>query len=581
MKDERFALVASAAFVLVVISGAVVAQTTGQPFTGTVELQSNSGMNITLQETAPGINGQLPQNPFQSADTISVGNNEFIGSNSEATVTALNASSGGFRFTNLTSVDVSSGPITIDTALATETTRIDGTVDDFAVTDAFNFTEAGHAELVASASGSWSLTVNNTGLTAGRGIVVENEATGDVLAGSSVDPNGNATISGLPSVTNARLDIKRGPSELKVFKESQPGQLATGAVLRLRVFEQGTDEVFEREVQNGKISLIGVPPDKPLTITVDDESNPDIVFRRTIIESVTEQQQVFLLNSSIATTAQIVFQIEDRTGNFPPRSTQLFVEKPITKDFDADGQNETRYLEVAGDTFGGTAEFQTVLEQNERYRLRVENGENSRVLGAYVAQIDDRSTIRIGEVNFDIPETSGFAADLKGITQNGNPFVRVKFSDPGGRTEELRYEVINERTNSTITTFTQDGPLGQHINTIALSEPLDNTSIRLDYEITRTQDDGTDAIRSGEAYAGQLDDFGTQIPIDGFWGGIIGLIGVVAVGGLGALFAPAVGAVGAVVTAALLTFVGLVSIPGAALGLASAISVLALVGRTR
>jgi hypothetical protein len=305
------------------------------------------------------------------------------------------------------------------------------------------------------------------------------------------------------------------------------------------------------------------------------------VFRRTIVESVTEQQQVFLLNNSIASTAQIVFQIEDRTGNFPPRSTQLFVEKPVTKDFDNDGQNETRYLDVAGDTFGGTAEFQTVLERDERYRLRVQNGENSRVLGAYVAQIDDRSTIRIGRVNFDIPETSGFAADIEGINQNGKPFVRVKFSDPGNRTEELRYEVINERTGNVITTVTQPGPLGQHVNTIALSQPLDNSSIELDYEITRTQDDGTDAIRSGEAYAGRLDDFGTRIPIDGFWGGIIGLIGVVAVGGLGALFAPAVGAVGAVVTAALFTFIGLTNIPGAALGLASAISVLALVGRTR
>jgi hypothetical protein len=576
MRDDRFALIAAAAFVVMVITGAAIAQTTGAPFSGDVSLQSNSDMNIILQDDRLVVDGQLPQAPFVDNNTIAADGYEFSGRDSSALVDLLVD-----QVVTLKAVDVSNGPITVDTPETSQTVRVDGTVNTISVNDRFDFTQGGKPELTVSATGNWDLRVNNTGLADGRGVVVSEEQTGEVLAGGVVDADGNVSISGLPSVTSETLDIELGPSEMEVFRESQPNELVSNVSLQLRVFGQGTDQVFQRPVTNGTVSLLGVPPAEQLTATINNESGADIVYRRTIIESVTEQQQLFLLNRSVADTAQVIFDLEDRTGDFPARTTQLIVEKPISKDFNGDGTNTTRYVDVAGDVFGGTAELQTVLEKDERYRLRVRSGQNERVLGAYVTQIDDRSTIRIGQVNFDIPETSGFAVDLVGINQSGNQFVRVKFSDPGNRTEKLEYDVINERTGTVISKVTALGPLGQHVNTISLTDSLTETSVRLEYNVTRTQDDGTDRIRTGEAYAGQLDKFATGIPIDGFWGGIIGLIGIVAVSGLGTLFAPAVGAAAAVASASLFSFIGLVSIPGAALGLASAVTVLGLIGRTR
>jgi len=578
MSNDWFALVAAMAFVIMVVSGTVaLGQTNTAPISGDVVLSTNSQMKMTVESQA--VNGQLPTSPFTGSDQITIQKNQFTGSDREYRLTAVNESFGKYRWTNITQVS-NGAAVEIDTALSTPTVEFNGTVTDLAVADNFDFAQTGSAaELVASATGSWSLRVNDTGVSRGRGIVIENNDTGEILAGDSVDANGDAVLDGIPSVQNAELDIRQGPSDLKVFLESQPNTKATNVNLRVRVFEQGSDNVFQRSVTNGELSLIDVPPDKPISVTVASDDS-DFAFRRTIIQNVATQEEVYLLNETLADTATVVFELEDRTDEFPARSSQLIIEKPINKDFNSDGTNTTRYQQIAGDTFGGTSEFQTVLEQNERYRLRVTNGQQTRILGAYVAKIDDRTTIRIGEVNFDIPETSGFAADLEGIEQSGSEFVRFKFRDPGGRTQSLSYEIVNDETGNVLTSV-NDAGLGTHVNTVSVpsSAPLSNTTYRVDYNIVRTQDDGTTETLSSQKYAGDLSGFGNQLPIDSFWGGIIGLIGIVAIGGLGAIFSPAIGAVGAVVSAALLGAIGLVSIPGAAIGLASAVTVLAIVGR--
>jgi len=582
MDDRRKVLVLAA--LLVVATGLGIAVTYNVPVKSGSTFQTDSHLNITI-----GLDTSIQSgNPFSSSDRVDLRQIGFRGRDTDATVDAFNATTSGHKWTNVSSIttnNANANLTVIRPEAKADPITVSGTVDDLRVANETDYSESGYAEVVASAGGSWTLTVHNTGLSQGRGVVIEEAASGDVLDASSVDANGDVTFNELSSLPTTRLNIRKGPAVLKVFEAENPSTKVTGVDLQVRVF--GGDTVVERTVSNGELDLTGVPKDERLTVSVDEETTNEYVFRRTIIPSVTQQTEIYLLNSSNTNVANVRFILEDRTGSFPPELTELFVQRPITKDFDGDGTNETKYQSVAGDTFGAAAEFPTVLANEERYRLRVVNRDgDSRILGGYTSAQDDVAEVRIGEVGIQIPDKRGYAVDMRTFrTDNDNDgtkeqFVRVVYDDQGDRTESLDYNVTKPKKNSTVTSVSVSGPLGEHVNTIKVNDSVENTTYQLNWEASREQPGGTDETVSGIAFAGKVPPFAQKFPIDQFWLRLIGIVGIVATAGLVVIVDPALGAVAATITATIMTLIGVVAIPMAAIGLAAAISALAVFGRS-
>lgn len=579
MSDRRLTILVVVILLLPAVSPALAAVQTVFVGGGT-PIQTQSGLEI-----APESDAQLDlQDPFVASDAVELRNVTFDGASADAEVATFGDPATGGEWTNLTQVNAGSGRIGVDRADARRV-GARGTVDNLAMRS-WDLSEDGQqVDIVATASGDWQLTLNDTGFDPGDGVVVENVDTGEALDSAAVNEQGDVVFDQLEAVTNARLNVETGPSELYVYNEQSPTQLVDGATLRVRVF--GADKVFEREVTNGRMDLTGIPSDERLTITVDEQEH--FAYRRITIPSATEQAEVYLLNTTDNPSATgIRFQIEDKTaGEFPPGDTRFLVDKPITKDFDGDGTNETRYQVVSGDTIGSSREFPVTLARDNRYRLRVENEDgDSRLLGSYVVRGRDNPVITIGRVSVGSGEGFGYASDLRVFHNDTDgdgfeeEFVRVVYRDEDSRTEQLRYTVTDD-SGSTILDETIGGPIGTHTQTIQVAENETSDTYELDWEASRQTDNGTTETIGGERFAGSLPEIAEQLPIDQRWLSLIGYVSIVAVAGLIVISNRALAALITTGWASLITVLGIVTIPIPALGLAGVVSIFAVIGRQR
>lgn len=537
-------------------------------------------------EVAPAKDEQLDlQDPWVASDAVEYRNVTFDGANASVQVENFGDPAQNGVWTNLTQINAGSGSVGVDRSDARRVS-VRGTTDELALRS-WDLSEDGQqVDIVATASGDWTLTLNDTGLQPGDGVVVEDVDTGEALDAAPVNQQGNVVFDQLEAVTNARLNVERGPSELFVFNEQSPNELVDGATLRVRVF--GGDQVFEREVQNGRMDLTGIPSDRRLTITVSEQNH--FAYRRISIPSATEQAEIYLLNTTENPSATgIRFQIEDKTaGEFPPGETRFIVEKPITKDFDSDGTNETKYQIISGDTIGSSREFPVTLARDNRYRLRVANEDgDSRLLGSYVVRGRDRPTITIGRVSVGSGEGFGYAADLQVLRNDTDAdgfdeeFVRVVYRDEDSRTEQLRYTVVDQSDGTAVLDETIGGPIGTHTQTIQVAENKTDRTYELDWEASRQMSNGTTETVSGERFAGSIPEIADQLPIDSRWLSLIGFVSIVAIAGLIVIIDSALAGLVTTGWASLLTLLGIIAIPLPALGLAGVVSVLAVVGRAR
>lgn len=536
----------------------------------------------------PGNDGQYNlEDPWQSSNELQLRNVTFEGRNTTATVDNFGDPANGGEWTNASQINTDSdGRIIINRSDARGIGATGG-VDQLRVHSSDMSENTDNVDIVASASTDWGIIVNDTGLSQGTGLVAEDAETGEALGSGVVDNNGNVKIEGVSSVTDAKINLRVGPSELRVFEEASPNELVDGTELRVRAF--GSDDVVEREVTDGTMSLAGIPSDEQLTITVDEEEH--YAYRRITIPSVTQQQEVYLLNTTENNDlATVQFNIDDKTGgDFSTATTEFIVEKAVKKDFDGDGEDEARYQAISGDTIGSSGEYTATLENDERYRLKVRNGNGDvRMLGSYTVQGSAAPTVTIGDVTINADTSEGYAVStftfLNDTDDDGTQeqFVRVEYVDEDDRTEEFRYELVNESSGQTIDDTATTGELGTYSATYRVADSeVNGITYRLDWETTRTTENGSSTTDSGTEYAGDIPTIGGKLPIDDKWLSLIALVSIVAVAGLVVIYDGALAALVATGWSSLLTILGIVAIPMPALGLAGAVSVVALVGRVR
>jgi hypothetical protein len=364
----------------------------------------------------------------------------------------------------------------------------------------------------------------------------------------------------------------RVPATLSVYNETAPTDLVNDSTVRVRFFDAGT--VVERSTTDGTINLTGLPVDSGMTVVAQADGYKT---RASYIPSLYAQQRVYLLAENVS-TANLVYQLNDQTGNFPAEETFISIEKPISRDRDGDGSNETAYESIAGDKFGAASEFAAdLVSAGERYRIVVTNIDGDRrELGAYTVTDDDAVPLTIGQVTFSSSESGSVATGASLVDHNGSRYIRVRYADGARETDRLNLSVIRqdgtELTNRSLT-----GPFGRFAATIAVpASAPDDVTYRVEWAATRDEE----TVRATST-VGDVPEIATTIGLDPTVLAYASYVLIAALTGLVVVFDDRLAALVGTVTATALSLVGAVSIPPLALAMAGVISVIANVGRVR
>lgn len=267
----------------------------------------------------------------------------------------------------------------------------------------------------------------------------------------------------------------RVPDTLYIRNESNHSQLVDSPT-EVEVQFFGEDQIFTRTTSDGTVNLTGLPVDQDFIVSVDPDNTSNWTSRTVYIQTIYEQQSVYLFNTSTGDTVTSRFVLEDPTGQFGP-GTVLYIQKPINV------SGTTTYQTIHADEFGAegvTAE----LEQGQRYRLKVENTEGVvQVVGPYRADVSETVTVRPGTPQIEIGELTdgwGTASSLDNTT------LSYRYADPDGETDELTV-VIYERGNKSNLLVPNETyfDLGNVSNQLVLTEEEKKKTWVVRYEVTR------------------------------------------------------------------------------------------------
>lgn len=564
MSDRKgVAAVAAIAVLLAAVGGFAVAQTLSHTATTGVTYETASGVQVTLGNDRT-VDAEAAS---ATSDTFADKNLTISGSDAQVEITDATYADTPLSVQN---VDVT-GSLVVKRSDLSQTLRVES--GDASVIQLREVALDDGTDDIAYRSSN-GVTVTFTGLPSVNVAAVDS-STGEPIGTDDASSDGEATFQ-LPSGSN-NIALEAAPAELEVRNEIKPDELITENVsFRARLFSQGENEtVVERNVTDGTVSLEGVPLDEELVVTVSEE-NGNYSYRRILLDSAVETNSIYLLPKD-EPSAQVRFQLRDDTSRFDPDDTKLFVEKPITRN------GSTTYEVISGDRFGADGEFPTVLVDNERYRLRVENSDGEqRVLGSYTVQGAEIAPLPIGEVTFEADVESGAAlqANLRDAPDSVSyeQEVRLVYVDPDGRTDSIDVSIINSTGAQIRPTTTEDiNGTAAYVETYPITDsswnPEEDTAT---VTVTATYDDST--TEQFSKTLGDIPDALQNLPVSGQLVELIGIASIVAVIGLVLVVNPAIAALVGPGYAGLLTITGIVPLPMAGVVLSGLVGVLYAVG---
>jgi hypothetical protein len=349
--------------------------------------------------------------------------------------------------------------------------------------------------------GSTTLTSNST-----ASFSYSSDAGENTIQWTATDEYGN---------TNTFTQTYTTPENLYIRPESDPDALVSGPNVSIQVRFYASDSVYTRMTGDGVVNLAGLPADARFAVVV---SADGYYRRRVIIDSLFEQQSIYLLNES-KPAVEKQFVLNDVSGNFPAQSTRLYVQRPIN--------NSTTYKTVAADYFGATSAFSTFLQTDQRYRLIVENDQGDRrTLGSYTPVAAGVEPLRIEGVSLYRESQAGITANAstRFVNNSTQRQVVVRYRDPAAATSSYTVEVY-ERGNESNVTYSEQ-----------VTGPVQNYSAYVDVENSTNYVVNWSATRGGQQISGVRPvgggDLGLRIPLPAQWLGTIGLTILVFVGSL-------------------------------------------------
>lgn len=352
------------------------------------------------------------------------------------------------------------------------------------------------------------------------------------------------------------------PSQLKLYYEANQTKInETNTTFEVRFFESdGTSTVTELPVNNSSVDMTGLPANKNFVVTING-NNSKFVYRRVFIDSLYETGRIYLATDQ-ANLTQVVYELQDPTGQFPPSDTVLLIERPM------DVNGTVQYQRISGDIFGASGRFPTYLQSGTRYRLKVrhlETGEE-RVLGFYSTYEDTVEPLKIARIQPE-PDTSPGGVVYGGLDDSQ---LAVRYQ---GDNASVEYRVTNASGGVVVPNTTANGNFAHVYNVSSTGSNTYTVEYTIDYE-----DGNVTAGSFSDSTVGQI---ATRFPIDAqvlsllSWGAIIATMGLLILANVS--LAPA----GATAVASALTIIGTVAIPAPALGVAGVISALAMFGGNR
>ena len=256
------------------------------------------------------------------------------------------------------------------------------------------------------------------------------------------------------------------PEVLTLRDVNDPNTVLTSptidATVRFYESETGDTAVYPRTPQNGQIDMQGLPAEQEFVVGVVDSAD-NFAQRLTLLNSIFDQQEIYLLNNS-ADTAVATLVLQDRTGEFETGATSVQIERSVNTTGSPAGEEE--YVTVAGDVIGTQLTFSTTLEQDVRYRVSVENDQGDRRnLGSFVLQGDRVINLIISgkEVGVPIPPDEPVLDVSQSIDdQSGDKSVSLSYIDAQEKTESVTIRVVNaDNSSDVLDTYTATaGPYG-------------------------------------------------------------------------------------------------------------------------
>lgn len=329
-------------------------------------------------------------------------------------------------------------------------------------------------------SGSGTL-VFETNASDGHQYGLIDTSTGKALDIVTADSDGTVAFTSVPSGTTREVRID-SLGTLIIRHETEPHDKITESTVRAKFFETGDDDtptIANRTTSDGEIDLTGLPVDETFVV----EMSASGFFNRTVlIKDLGSQSTIFLLNTSNEGD-NVTFAVEDPTGQFTSEDTEIEIERAINQSlYDTGG---FAWLTVEGDRIGATGEIATTLEHEERYRLRVSNADDTRVLGGYQPTGDASETLRPSPPDVNVTDEEGYAWNGS-VNDTAAGKVVFEFNDPDDNTTDLRVRIYEQNNESNeILDSTNAGPHGFLKVTQPLSGDQVNRSWVIDWNATR------------------------------------------------------------------------------------------------
>jgi hypothetical protein len=256
------------------------------------------------------------------------------------------------------------------------------------------------------------------------------------------------------------------PDTLTLREEHAPQQIINNSTVTLRFYTVDGEIAIERTTSNGTVNMSGLPNSEFVVFA----ESPNHYDRRIYINSIFEQENMFLLNKTVFPRAnnsaiRSRFVYEDLTGEYPTAETTIQVQRAI----DLNGDNRSEYRTVAGDYWGASNEFETILEYGERYRIVLVNQETGarHVAGSHIPTEDLTQTIRVSGLVEEAHNASGIVG-LAELNETDDT-IDIVYRDPTNATDELQVVVESRDGNDVIYNNTVAGPLGTYGDSVQLN----------------------------------------------------------------------------------------------------------------
>jgi hypothetical protein len=465
----------------------------------------------------------------------------------EARVDTL--ASGGF--VNVSQLDVAPGNLTLDPD-GGDATTISGAFDQAQVRTDIGVNDSRADIRYAGTSGSGSLTFESSNATQDVFYALVDEQTGESLDVTTARAGGELAFDSVPMSTHTASVQSSGV--LTIRDVADPHKPITGANLTARFFEPGNDVVAQRVDTDGdgNISLTGLPVDERFTVQVD---HPDYHQRRIVLPDLSQQQNVFMLNTAAdPQSLEKRLQVQDTTGQFDDAETELILRRAVnSSQFGAPLKASEREFKTAvGGVVGADSVVNTFVQEDTRYRVRLRSPAGDVAsLGAFTPTAAGTTTFTVKPGSFngtpiDAAEDVRYAINRTNRTGVA-PAVNVQYNDTNERTDTLFVHIYERgnQSNELLTNTSFTGPLGE----VTVSEPIPAAQRDTDWKVVIAAiRDGAENIRVAEpltprrdvlpglpAWLASLISVSLIMLVAGLSSQLNGKVGGVAVAGVGGL----------------------------------------------